>query len=225
MTLEAVAARVAGAIEHTLLDPGATAADLDRCCDEAVAHGFAAVCVNPPWVARCATRLAGTVVRVCTVAGFPLGAHLTEVKALEARRAVEAGAHDVDVMVDLGALREGALERVLEDLRAVVLAAAPATVKVILETGRLTDDEKRTGARLAIEAGARFVKTSTGFLGTGATIADVRLLRSVVGADHGVKASGGIRTLDQALELLEAGASRLGTSAGPRIVGAAAPEA
>jgi deoxyribose-phosphate aldolase len=218
MTPEAIAARVAASIEHTLLDPGATTIDLDRCCDEAITHGFAAVCVNPPWVERCAARLAGTAVRVCTVAGFPLGAHLTEVKALEARRAVEAGAHEVDVVIDLGALRGGDLGRVRDDLCAVVVAASPAAVKAILETGRLTDDAKRAGARTAIEAGARFVKTSTGFAGTGATVADVRLLRAAVGAEHGVKASGGIRTLDQALALLDAGASRLGTSAGLRIV-------
>ena len=224
MTAPAISrAALAARIDHTLLDPGATAEDLDRLCDEAIASSFLAVCVNPVWVARCAARLAGSAVRVCSVAGFPLGACLTELKALEARRAVESGASEVDVVLFLGALKAGRLDQVRDDLEAVVRAAAPAAVKAILETGRLSRDAKIAAARLAIEAGAAFVKTSTGF-GAGATVNDVRLLREVGGPRVGVKASGGIRTLEQALALIEAGASRLGTSAGVMILRGVAGE-
>jgi deoxyribose-phosphate aldolase len=221
MTDEEVAgrARIAASIDHTLLDPAATTAGIDRLCEEARRFGFATVCVNPVWVARCAKLLEGSGSGVCSVAGFPLGASLTEVKALEARRAVESGATEVDVMIALGSLKEGDHQRVRDDLAAVVAAAAPAGVKAILETGRLDDDEMRAAAGLALEAGARFVKTSTGFTGSGATPEAVRVLRAAVGARGGVKASGGIRSLEQALALIAAGASRLGTSAGVAIVG------
>ena len=218
--LAAARARVAACIDHTLLDATATRADVERLCEEARVWGFASVCVNPVWVAHCAERLAKAGPRVCAVAGFPLGASLTEIRALEVRRAVEAGAAEVDVMIQLGALKGGEYQRVRDDLVAVVGAATPAGVKAILETGRLTEEEKRVAAGLALEAGVAFVKTSTGFLGAGATPEDVRLLRSVVGARCGVKAAGGIRSFEQAMALLEAGATRLGTSAGVRIIGA-----
>jgi deoxyribose-phosphate aldolase len=210
-------AALAAKIDHTLLDAGATASDVDRLCDEAVACAFAAVCVNSVWVARCAARLRGTKIGVVSVAGFPLGASLTEIKALEARRAVEAGASEVDVVVFLGGVKGRQFEEVRADLEAVVRAAAPGTIKAILETGRLTRDETALVARLAVEAGAAFVKTSTGF-GSGATVDEVRWLRQIVGPEIGVKASGGIRTLEQALALIEAGATRLGTSSGVAIV-------
>jgi deoxyribose-phosphate aldolase len=190
--------------------------------------GFGHVCVNPVWVERCVARVrSGGATRrpeswpgvgVCAVIGFPLGANLTEVKVLEARRAVAAGAREVDVMIHLGALKGGDHPVVLADLAAVVAACSPAGTKAILETTRLTADEKTAAARLALEAGAAFVKTSTGFGGGGATVEDVRRLRDLVGPDIGVKASGGIRTLDQALALRAAGASRLGTSAGVAIL-------
>jgi deoxyribose-phosphate aldolase len=217
-------AALAGMIDHTLLDPAATAADLDRLCAEALELGFANVCVNPVWAERCVARLrsgrgtSGPGVGVCAVVGFPLGANLTEVKVLEARRMVVAGVREVDVMIHLGALKGGDYSGVLADLAAVVAASSPITAKAILETTRLTDDEKVSAARLALEAGAAFVKTSTGFAGGGATVEDVKLLRELVGPGIGVKASGGIRTLDQALALRAAGASRLGTSAGVAIL-------
>ncbi len=210
-------ASLASRIDHTLLAPAATAADVERFCAEALELGFATVCVNPVWVSRCVARLTGSPVLVCTVTGFPLGAHLSEIKALEARRAVEQGASEVDMMAWLGALRAGDHAAVERDIAAVVGAAGPARVKVILETACLEHDEKVTGARLAVAAGAAFVKTSSGFSG-GATVEDVRLLRATVGPAVGVKASGGIRTRDQALALLAAGATRLGTSAGVAIV-------
>jgi len=208
---------LAARIDHTLLDAAATARDIDRLCREAVELGFAAVCVMPAWVSRCVACLGGDGVSVCTVAGFPLGAHLTEVKALEARRAVEQGAREVDMVIALGPLKDGRHAMVARDIAGVVAAAASAIVKVILETSRLSDEEKIAGARIAMEAGAAFVKTSSGFAG-GATVEDVRLLREIVGPEFGVKASGGIRTRGQALALLAAGASRLGTSSGVAIV-------
>lgn len=218
---------LAARIDHTRLDAAATGADMDRLCDEALELGFANVCVNPAWVGRCVERLRsghvvppggpGLQVGVCAVVGFPLGAGLTEVRVLEARHVVRAGAREVDVPILLGVFKGGDHARVLEDLTAVVAAASPARVKAILESSRLTRDETIAAARLALEAGAEFVKTSTGFAG-GATVEDVRLLREIVGPDVGVKASGGIRSLDQAIGLLEAGASRLGTSASVEIL-------
>jgi deoxyribose-phosphate aldolase len=215
---------VAARIDHTLLDPLARRADIERLCDEALAFGFAAVCVNPIWVASCAARLRGRSVRVCSVAGFPLGASLTEVRILEARRAVEQGADEVDAVIHLGVLKSGDHAAVTRDLEAIVAAAKPAAVKAILETGRLTREEMIAAARIAAAAGAAYVKTSTGFLGPGATVEQVSLLRGIVGADVGVKASGGIRSLEQALALIQAGASRLGTSAGVEIVRGAGEE-
>ena len=211
------AAEIAARIDHTLLDPMATAERIDRLCDEALAWSFATVCVNPVWAERCVLRLRDSSVGVCAVVGFPLGATLREVKALEARRMAEVGAREIDVVAFLGALEAGRFDEARADLEAVVHAAKPAAVKAILETGRLAADTVSRAARMAVEAGASFVKTSTGF-GPGATVEDVRRLRDAVGPHFGVKAAGGIRTLDQACALLAAGATRLGTSAGPAIV-------
>lgn len=205
-------------IDHTLLRPDATGADVDRLCAEACAFGFAAACVQPVFAARATRRLAGSGVGLCVVVSFPHGASSSAVKAVEARRAVEDGADEVDMVLALGALRAGEHAAVRDDIAAVVAAAARARVKVILETALLTDAEKEIGARLAVQAGAHFVKTCTGFGGGGATEADVALLRRVVGPAFGVKASGGIRTRAQAVALLAAGADRLGCSMSVAVV-------
>jgi deoxyribose-phosphate aldolase len=210
--------RMAGCIDHTLLKPTATADQITALCREAVAAGFAAVCVNPCHIPLAAVRLAGTPVKVCSVIGFPLGANSTYIKAEEARLAIDQGAHEVDMVMQIGALKSGRLDDVEEDIRQVVKAAGETPVKVIIETCFLTDEEKTAACRLAVSAGAKFVKTSTGFGSGGATPADVRLMRSTVGSALGVKASGGIRTLEDALVMLEAGANRLGTSSGMQIL-------
>lgn len=212
---------LASRIDHTLLDAAAAAPEIERLCAEALELSFATVCVNPIWVPRCAARLDRSPVIVCSVVGFPLGAHLTEVKALEARRAVEQGARELDVVGLIGALVAGDVGAFELDLAAVIAAAGPAPVKAILEVGRLTREQKIAGARAAMGVGAAFVKTSTGASG-GATVEDVRLLRETVGPDAGVKASGGIRSYAQARAMLEAGASRLGTSSGVMILREAA---
>lgn len=208
-------------IDHTQLAPDATADQIDRLCDEAAEHRFAAVCVNPTWVARCAERLAGSGVGVCTVLGFPLGATTTATKVAEAHDAAANGATELDMVLNVGALRSGDTATAANDIAAVVEAGHEhgATVKVILETVLLTDAEKVTAAEMARAAGADFVKTSTGFGGGGATTHDVALLRDTVGPDMGVKASGGIRTRQDAQDMIVAGASRLGASAGVSIVG------
>jgi len=211
-------ARLAACIDHTLLKPEATAADIERLCAQAVRFGFKAVCVNPWRLPLVVERLRGTAPLPITVAGFPLGAAQTAIKAREAGLAVEQGAAEVDMVLNIGALKDGDLALVRQDMAEVVRACGPAPVKVILETGLLTDAEKELACRLAVDAGAAFVKTSTGFGPGGATEHDVRLLRRVVGPEVGVKASGGIRTLDDALRLLAAGASRLGASASVQIV-------
>lgn len=205
---------LASVIEHTLLAPTATRAMVERHCAEARMHGLFAVCVNPVHVARCATLLAQTPVRLVTVVGFPLGANAQAAKAFECELAVREGAQEIDMVVYLGALKAGDRHAVRADIAAVVSAAAGRPVKVILETSALDDGEKRLGCALAQEAGATFVKTSTGFGSAGASVADVRLLRQVVGDRLGIKASGGIRDAAFARELLEAGADRIGTSLG-----------
>ncbi len=215
--MTAIGRRLAPLIDHTLLRPEATGSDVDRLCDEAIRYGFAAVCVNPVRVERCAARLRDTKIAVAAVVGFPLGATLPEIKAEEAARAVAAGAGEIDMVLQIGRLKEGRTAAVADEIRAVV-EAARRPVKVILETGLLTDEEKETACRLAVEAGASFVKTSTGFLGSGATIEDIRLMRRVVGPGFGVKASGGIRTAADALAMVEAGADRLGASRSVAIV-------
>lgn len=211
------------AIEHTLLSPTATWAMVARHCAEARTHNLLGVCVNPVHVAKVAQLVAGTELRVITVVGFPLGASTRAAKAFECERAVRDGAHEIDMVVDLGALKSADRFAVLEDVRSVVAAAAERPVKVILETALLDDGEKRLGCAIAEEAGARYVKTSTGFASGGATLHDVQLLRAAVGDRLGVKASGGIRELAFARQLLEAGADRLGTSAGVALALASEP--
>lgn len=206
-------------IDHTLLAPGATRREVGELCDEAVANCFASVCVNPWWVRFCAERLAESPVKVCTVVGFPLGANRTETKVYEALRAVEDGATELDMVLNVGALKSGAYSDVEADVAGVVKAGAGrAIVKVILETALLNDEQKVKGCVLAQSGGARFVKTSTGFGGGGATAADVALMRRVVGGGMGVKASGGVKDQPTALEMIAAGATRIGASAGVRIV-------
>jgi deoxyribose-phosphate aldolase len=207
-------------IDHTLLRPEATEDQIDDLCREAREHGFATVCVNPAWVGSCAEHLRRAEPRVCTVAGFPLGASVPEVKVFEAARAVVEGATEVDMVMNVGALRSRDYRLVHRDIAGVVEAShgGGALVKVILETVLLTDREKARACVLARLAGADFVKTSTGFGPGGATTADVALLRRVVGSSMGVKASGGVRDLKTALAMIEAGADRIGTSSGVAIV-------
>lgn len=209
---------LAAAIDHTLLKPEADLALVERLCTEALEHGFRTVCVNRVWVEDASRLLAGSPVGVCSVVGFPLGATSPTVKALETAEAVAAGADEIDMVLAIGALKQGSHDRVREDIAAVVRAAEGRIVKVILETCLLTRDEKVTACHLSAEAGARFVKTSTGFGPGGATIEDVQLMRRTVGESLGVKASGGIRTTADADAFIEAGASRLGTSSGIAIV-------
>lgn len=207
-------------IDHTLLRPDATAAEIDTMCDEAMEYGFASVCINPTWVKRSAERLRGSPVKVCTVIGFPLGATPPEIKAMEARRALRDGAREVDMVINIGALKSGDHDLVLKDIEKVVDAAheGGAIAKVILETALLSDEEKVIASALARQAKADFVKTSTGFNGGGATVYDVALMRETVGPTMGVKASGGVRTLEDAEDMIAAGATRIGASAGVQIV-------
>ncbi|MDR7866950.1 MAG: deoxyribose-phosphate aldolase [Sporomusaceae bacterium] len=201
-------------IDHTLLKADATVDDIVKLCNEADEHRFAAVCVNPVYIDLAAHILAGSGVRVATVVGFPLGATFTAVKTLETREAIQRKADEIDMVMNIAAARVGQWDAVADDIRQVVAAAAGKTVKVILETAFLTDDEKRRACEAAVAAGAGFVKTSTGFGPGGATAEDVRLMRAAVGDQAGVKASGGIRTRQQAELMIAAGATRLGTSAG-----------
>jgi deoxyribose-phosphate aldolase len=211
---------VAGFIDHTLLKPDATAADIDKLCREAAEWKFATVCVNPTWVAASAQRLRGSGVAVCSVVGFPLGATTPDVKQFEARRAIFDGASEIDMVINVGALKSGDVRLVSEDIRGVVQAchASGASSKVIIETALLTDEEKVTACTLSKAAGADFVKTSTGFGPGGATAADVALMRRVVGDEMGVKASGGVKDLEQMKAMVAAGATRIGASAGVRIM-------
>lgn len=209
------------AIDHTLLKPDATAGEIDALCDEALTHQFASVCVNGSWVKRCAEILQGSGVLVCTVVGFPLGASVPEVKAYEARRAIEDGACEVDMVINVGALKSGDDAFVRRDIASLaeVCHRLGARLKVILETCLLTDEEKVRACRLSKEAGADFVKTSTGFSKGGATLEDVALMRRTVGPSMGVKASGGVRDQEAAKAMLAAGATRIGASASVAIVG------
>lgn len=210
-------------IDHTLLKADATLEQIEKLCTEAMQYNFMAVCVNPIWVMYCAQRLRGSQTRVATVVGFPLGATAPEVKAYEAQLAVAHGAQEVDMVLNIGALKGQDLALVQRDIAAVVQAAQAggALTKVIIETALLTDEEKATACRLACAAGAEFVKTSTGFAASGATVPDVVLMRRTVGPDIGVKAAGGIRTYADAMDMVAAGANRLGTSAGVVILQAA----
>jgi deoxyribose-phosphate aldolase len=222
---------IAGLIDHTLLKPDATATEIATLCQEAAQHRFATVCVNPAWVATAARALRGTGVGVSSVVGFPLGATTPDVKAYETRRAIVDGATEIDMVINVGALKSGDLRLVEQDIEGVAAAcrACGATSKVIIEAALLTDDEKVSACTLAKAAGADFVKTSTGFGPGGATVADVALMRRVVGADMGVKAAGGVRDLEQMQAMVAAGATRVGASAGVRIVresqGSATPSA
>jgi deoxyribose-phosphate aldolase len=207
-------------IDHTLLRPDATAAEIDRLCDEAVECRFAAVCINPGWVRRAADRLRGSGVPVASVVGFPFGASASEIKAQEARRAIRDGAREIDMVINIGALKSGMHEEVRSDVARVTDACheAGAINKVIIEAALLTDAEKVIACRLAQLARADFVKTSTGFASGGATVYDVALMRETVGPRMGVKAAGGIRTATDVEEMIAAGATRIGASAGVRIV-------
>jgi deoxyribose-phosphate aldolase len=215
---------IAPSIDHTLLKPEATSADIRKVCAEARKYGFASVCVNPYWVSLVAAELAGSPVKVCTVIGFPLGANMTAIKVAETEAAIRVGAQEIDMVQNVGELRGGNYDAVREDIRAVVNAAhaGGAIVKVILETALLDDNQKAIACMLAKVAGAEFVKTSTGFGPHGATVHDVALMRQVVGPEMGVKASGGIRTLEDLKNMAAAGATRIGASASVKIVEAAA---
>jgi deoxyribose-phosphate aldolase len=213
-------AGVAGLIDHTLLKPDATRQEIERLCREAVEHQFATVCVNPAWVSLCASLLRGSPVGVCAVVGFPLGATTADVKNFETRRVIFDGAREVDMVINIGALKSGDLRTVERDIEAVTgpCLDCGATSKVIIEAAYLNDEEKVTACALAKAAGATFVKTSTGFGPGGATAADVALMRRVVGRDMGVKAAGGVRDLESLTAMVAAGATRVGASAGVKIV-------
>ncbi|MFB3908945.1 MAG: deoxyribose-phosphate aldolase [Candidatus Eisenbacteria bacterium] len=207
-------------IEETLLSPAATISEIEALCESAIRHRFVGVCVSPVYVSRVAARLEATGIAAVTVIGFPSGMHRSDAKAFEAARAVEDGAVELDVVLPAGLVRSGTAsdEAVRADVTAVVRAAGGRVVKAILETSRLTDSEKVRAAALATQAGASYLKTSTGFGPSGATVEDVQLLRREAGTALGVKASGGIRTLHDALRMIAAGADRIGTSAGVAIV-------
>lgn len=209
---------LAGRIDHTLLKPDATRAELVKLCSEAREYGFASVCVNTTWVTLCVQLLAGSKVMTICVVGFPLGAATSRAKAEETREAVANGAAEIDMVVNIGLLKSGEHDAVMRDIRAVVEAAGGRPVKVILETHLLTREQKIAACALSKAAGAAFVKTSTGFSGGGATAEDIALMRAVVGPDMGVKASGGVRTTEDARKMIAAGASRLGASASVAIV-------
>ncbi|MFC4558860.1 deoxyribose-phosphate aldolase [Virgibacillus kekensis] len=206
-------------IDHTQLKPDTKKAKITQIVEEAKEHGFASVCVNPYWVPYCYENLKDTDVKVCTVIGFPLGATATGIKAAETEQAIKEGATEVDMVINVGELQSKNYDAVKEDIKAVVNAAkGKALTKVIIETSLLSDDEKVRACELAKEAGADFVKTSTGFSGGGATIEDIKLMRRTVGSEMGVKASGGVRDLETTKAMIEAGATRIGASAGVDII-------
>lgn len=211
---------IASLIDHTLLKPDATRRQIEELCREASQFHFATVCVNPTWVSTCASALAGSGVGVCSVVGFPLGATTSDVKAYETRRAIFDGASEIDTVINIGALKSGDLRTLERDIEAVTAPCRECgvTSKVIIEAALLTDDEKVTACTVAKAAGADYVKTSTGFGPGGAMVADVVLMRRVVGADMGIKAAGGIRDLEALKAMVAAGATRVGASAGVRIV-------
>lgn len=220
-----MAQQIANMIDHTLLKPESTKEQVEILCQEAKEYTFASVCVNPTWVAYAHELLEGTQVKVCTVIGFPLGASTPEVKAFETKDAIANGATEVDMVINIGALKSGDDALVKRDMEAVVAASkGKALSKVIIETCLLTDEEKVKACKLAVEAGADYVKTSTGFSTGGATVADIALMRKTVGPDIGVKASGGVRSLEDAQNMIEAGATRLGASSGVKIMQGLAAE-
>jgi deoxyribose-phosphate aldolase len=209
---------LAATIDHTLLKTVADETSLRKLCREAVTHRFASVCVNPCWVPLCVEELKGSGVPVCTVIGFPLGANSSAIKAAEAKLAVSQGAAEIDMVMNIGFVKSGKWNDVANDIREVVQASKPAIVKVIIETCYLDREEKVLACRAAVAAGADFVKTSTGFGTGGATVEDVQLMKQAVGDSLKIKASGGIRTMGDAIAMLEAGASRIGASSGIAIV-------
>jgi len=211
---------IAALIDHTLLKPEASESNIGALCREAVEYGFATVCVNPRWVTTCADAVRGSTVKVCTVVGFPLGASVSDIKVIEAQRAMSDGAREIDMVIDIGALKSGRLEQVARDVESVTAACRSAGVlsKVIIEAALLTAGEKVAACAVAKAAGADYVKSSTGFGPGGATAGDVALMRRVVGTGLGVKAAGGIRDLATVRAMIAAGATRIGTSAGIRIV-------
>lgn len=210
---------IARMIDHTLLKADATKDQIEKLCSEAREYQFASVCVNPVWVKAAAQALKGSTVEVCTVIGFPLGATTTETKVFETKNAIENGASEVDMVINIGALKNDDLMTVEEDIRSVVQEAkGKAITKVIIETCLLTEKQKVSACQLVVKAGAEFVKTSTGFSNGGATVEDVALMRSTVGPEIGVKASGGIRSLTDIKKMIEAGATRVGASAGVQIM-------
>ena len=212
-------------IDHTILKPEATEAAVQKIIDEAKEYNLFSVCINPCWVAFASEQLADTDVAVCTVIGFPLGANTPEVKAYEAADAIKNGANEVDMVINIGALKSQQYDHVRQDIQGIVDAAkGKALVKVIIETALLTDEEKVKACELAKEAGADFVKTSTGFSTGGAKVADIRLMRETVSHDMGVKASGGVHNAEEALAMIEAGATRIGASTGVAIVSGATGE-
>ncbi|MDO8734880.1 MAG: deoxyribose-phosphate aldolase [Elusimicrobiota bacterium] len=205
-------------IDHTLLKANATQEEVGKLCEEARKYGFASVCINPGYVSLASKLLAGSSVKVCTVIGFPLGATTPTVKAIEARDAIANGAGEIDMVINVGALKSGNYQLVLDDIKAVREATRGKVLKVILETSYLTSEEKIKACQLSKDAGADFVKTSTGFGPSGATVEDIQLMRATVGPLMGIKASGGIRTQDDARKMVEAGATRVGASASVAIV-------
>jgi len=211
-------ASIAGMIDHTLLKASATQEEIGKLCEEARKYRFASVCVNPGYVALCARMLRGSRVKVCTVIGFPLGSTTPTVKAIEARDAMANGAEEIDMVINIGALKSGNDQIVLDDIKAVREATRGKVLKVIIETSYLTKDEKVRACRMAKQANADFVKTSTGFGSGGATVEDVALMRETVGPEMGVKAAGGIKDAKAAKDMIKAGATRLGTSASIAIV-------
>ncbi len=204
--------------DHTILKPDASPEQIEQICREAVEYGFASVCVNPVHVSRCKEFLQGSRIPVCSVVGFPLGSNTSGIKAAEAKQAVLDGAREVDMVLNITALKSGDAEFVEQDIRQVVTAADPALVKVIIEACLLTDQEKKIACGLAVKAGAHFVKTSTGFSSGGATVEDIALMRQMVGTGTGVKAAGGIKTLASAMKMIQAGATRIGASASVGII-------
>lgn len=210
--------KISKSIDHTLLKPEATFTQIHALCAEAREHRFFSVCVNPAYVATCADLLKGSGVQVCTVIGFPLGANSTASKAFEATHAIKDGADEIDMVINVGALKSQKFLLVEEDIREVVKASEGKIVKVIIETSLLTDEEKVVACQLSEKAGANFVKTSTGFNGGGASVADITLMKESISSTIRIKASGGIRDLETAKKMLAAGATRLGTSAGVSII-------
>jgi len=212
-------ADIAGYIDHTLLKPEAKEEQIKKLCEEAVQYGFYSVCINSSWTAYCAKKLRGTKVKVCTVVGFPLGATDSRTKAYETRNAIENGADEIDMVINVGALKNGDLKTVEDDLRAVMTACRnTTTTKAIIETCLLTDEEKVIASQLVKKVGYNFVKTSTGFSTTGATAHDVALIRRTVGPKMGIKAAGGIHNFEEALLMIKSGATRLGCSSSVKIV-------